>query len=104
MLTSYQLQSFSDEWQKIAAADRKRMEPGQLKEFLKSLAVVGAGTAAGVGVGRYATHKIVEGIRKGSPASKIRFLQRMPYIMGGLGLASGLAGHLRSKQMRKRVE
>jgi len=93
--------SWSDEWQKIAA-ERSRKE--DMKRFLKAMAMVGGGTLVGAAAGGLVSGALKKQIMASSPESKIRFLQRSPYILGALGGAASLGAHFRHQKLRKYVE
>ena len=91
MLDSTTIRAFSDE--RIKIARRERMEKGQFKKFLKSLAIVGAGAAVGHGAGTLlgmgAKKVLRKEIARMSRRQKAMYVGRLPrYGMALSGLAA----------------
>ena len=94
------LSSWADEMEKIAESSRKT----DTVQLLKALGVVGAGTVDGAGLGGLTARALRDQMVSGSIPSKLRLLQRAPYILGALGGLASLAAHIRHQRLRKYVE
>jgi len=94
--------AYCDEMVKIS--ERKKLEKGQLKRFLKALGGVGVGSLAGVGAGHLIGRGVSEHVSMLSPAQRAVFARRMPFALGAAGGLLTILQGVKGRKLRKYVE